>query len=157
MILQLKRNLYVVPVDIFPIFHTVQVHFITALGTTTHLKIKSDSDNIIQWYHNWENGIDTFLVSWCNIAAQFLSRGKINSLYIYDILLLKKSGSLQITTFFKWFTTSRRITLKTTKTHHNQSKRHVIMLNAQMNSALLHRCSNASEYNVKTRFLCIWD
>ena len=57
----------------------------------------------------------------------------------------------------EWFTNSRRITLKTIKTHHNQSKRPVTMLNAQMNTALLRRCSYTIEYNAKMRFSSIWD
>ena len=41
---------------------------------------------------------------------------------------------------------------KTIKTHHNQSRRPASILNALINTTLLHRCSNASQYNVKTRF-----
>ena len=52
---------------------------------------------------------------------------------------------------------NRRITLKTIKTHHNQSKRPVTILNAQMTTALLHRCSYTSKYNAKTSFSCIWN
>ena len=58
---------------------------------------------------------------------------------------------------FKWFTNSRRIKLKTIKTHHNQSKRPVTILNALMNTPLLHRCSYTGDYNAETRFSCIWD
>ena len=47
--------------------------------------------------------------------------------------------------------------IKNIKAHHNQPKRPATMLNAQMNTALLHRCSYTSKYNVKTRFTCIWD
>ena len=47
--------------------------------------------------------------------------------------------------------------IKNHKTHHNQSKRPVTMLNAQMNTALLHRCGYTIEYNAKTRISCIWD
>ena len=58
---------------------------------------------------------------------------------------------------FEWFTNSRRITLKTIKTHHDQSKRPVTIQNALINTTLLHRCSYTSEYNAETRFSCIWD
>ena len=60
---------------------------------------------------------------------------------------------------FKWFTNSRRITLKTKKKHHNQSKRPVTITNALINTTLLHRCSYmyTIEYNAETRFSCIWD
>ena len=57
--------------------------------------------------------------------------------------------------YFKWFTSSRRITLKTIQTQHNQSKRPVTMYNVLINTTLLHRCSYTSEYNAQTRFLCM--
>ena len=56
---------------------------------------------------------------------------------------------------FRRFTNSRRITLKTIKTHHNQSKRPVTLQNALINTTLINRCSYTNEYNAKTRFSCI--
>ena len=45
-----------------------------------------------------------------------------------------------------------------TKQAENETgKRPVTMLNALMNTALLHRCSYTSEYNAKPIFSCIWD
>ena len=91
---------------------------------------------------NWNDGVIVYLLCVYGCTCLYI--------YIYIYCLIERVqlkscmrpwiDSLEFTTkrkYFKWFTNSRKITLETTKTHHNESKRPASILKAPMNTVLL--------------------